>query len=79
MLDDKEWERLSTLYNSWIDDVADILEGLSEAAEDAYRSVEGTPLARGVLTDLWRRIDHSIGDIADRTNTLTVAMATFLG
>ena len=79
MLDDAEWERLSTLYNGWIDDVADVLQGLATAAQDAERSVEGTPLARGVVGNLRARIRAAIEEIADRTNTLTVEMARLQG
>jgi hypothetical protein len=77
MLDDAEWEKLSTLYNGWIDDVADILEGLAEAAEIAERSIEGAPLARTMVQDLRVRIDAAIREIAERTNTLTVEIAGF--
>src|SRR5205823_5823169 len=70
MLDDAEWEKLSTLYNGWIDDVADILEGLAEAAEIAERSIEGAPLARTMVEDLRARIDAAIREVAERTNTL---------
>lgn len=79
MLDHAEWERLTTLYNGWIDDVADILEGLAEAAETAERSVEGAPLARTVVHDLRSRIEASIADVVDRTNTLTVEIHRLLG
>ena len=79
MLDDQEWQRLTSLYNVWIDDVADILAGLAIAAKDAERSVEGTPLARGVVGNLRARIRAPIEEIADRTNTLTVEMARFQG
>ena len=77
MLDDAEWERLSTLYNGWIDDIADVLEGLKAASEDAERSVEGTPLARAVVRDLRVRINAAIQEIVERTNTLIVEMARF--
>jgi hypothetical protein len=77
MLDDEEWQRLSTLYNVWIDDVADILEGLAAAAQDAEGSVEGTPFARAVVVALSRRIRAAVLEIIDRTNTLTVEMARF--
>jgi len=77
MLEDQEWERLSTLYNGWIDDVADVLEGLKAASEDAERSVKGTPLARAVVRDLRARINAAIREIVERTNTLTVEMARF--
>src|SRR5438093_11525690 len=43
MLDDAEWERLSTLYNGWIDDVADVPAGV-EAPRD-----EGEGLLRDRL------------------------------
>jgi hypothetical protein len=75
MLDDPEWERPSTLYNGWIDDVADVLEGLKAASEDAERSVEGAPLARAVVRDLRVRINAAIREIVERTNTFTVEMA----
>jgi len=77
MLDDTEWERLSTLYNGWIDDVADVLEGLKAASEDAEPSVEGTSLARAVVRDLRVRINAAIREVVERTNTLTVEMAKF--
>ena len=77
MLDDAEWERLSTLYNGWIDDVADVLQGLATAAQDAERSVEGPPIARAVVADLRTRIEAAIGELIDRTITLTVEMAKF--
>ncbi len=77
MLDDAEWERLSTLYNGWINDVADVLQGLATAAQDAERSVEGPPIARAVVADLRTRIEAAIGELIDRTNTLTVEMAKF--
>jgi hypothetical protein len=77
MLDDEEWESLSTLYNVWMDDVADILEGLAAAAQDAERSVAGTPLARAVVVALSRRIRAAVLEVIDRTNTLTVEMARF--
>jgi hypothetical protein len=77
MLDDEEWQRPSTLYNVWIDDVADILEGLAAAAQDAEGSVEGTPLPRAVVVALSRRIRAAVLEIIDRTNTLTVEMARF--
>ena len=77
MLDDAEWEKLSTLYNGWIDDVADVLEGLKAGSEDAERSVEGTPLARAVVRDRRVRINAAIQEIVERTNTLTVEMARF--
>jgi hypothetical protein len=70
-------EKLSTLDNVWIDDVADILEGLAAAAQDAERSVEGTPLARAVVMALSRRIRAAVLEIIDRTNTLTVEMVRF--
>jgi len=69
--------KLSTLYNGWIDDVADILEGLAEAAEIAERSIEGAPLARTMVEDLRARIDAAIREVAERTNTLTVEIAGF--
>jgi len=77
MLDDAEWERLSTLYTGWIDDVADILQGLATAAQDAERSIEGPPIARAVVADLRTRIEAAIGELIDRTNTLTVERAEF--
>src|SRR5438034_1534108 len=78
MLDDAEWERLSTLYNGWIDDVADVLQGLATAAQDAERSVEGPPIARAVVADLRTRIEAAIGELIDRTNTLTDRKSTRL-
>ena len=77
MLEDQERERLSTLYNGWIDDVADVLEGLKAASEDAERSLEETPLARAVVRDLRVRINAAIREVVERTNTLTVEMAKF--
>src|SRR5438132_8476461 len=77
MLDDAEWERLSTLYNGWINDVADVLQGLATAAQDAERSVEGPPIARAVVADLRTRTEAAIGDLIDRTTTLTVEIAKF--
>jgi len=77
MLEDQERERLSTLYNGWKDDVADVLEGLRAASEDAERSVEATPLARAVVRDLRVRINAAIREVVERTNTLTVEMAKF--
>ena len=77
MLEDQERERLSTLYNGWKDDVADVLEGLKAASEDAERSLEETPLARAVVRDLRVRINAAIREVVERTNTLTVEMAKF--
>ena len=77
MLDDAEWERLSTLHNGWTDDVADVLQGLATAAQDAERSVEGPPIARTMVQDLRLRIDAAIRKIVERTNTLTVEIAGF--
>ena len=41
----EESESLSNAYNGWVDDVGNILGGLVDAAEDAERSVEDSPLA----------------------------------
>jgi hypothetical protein len=70
-------ERLSTLYNSWTDDVAYVLEGLATAAQDAERSVEGTPFARAVVRDLRVGINAAIREVVERTNGLTVEIARF--
>jgi hypothetical protein len=79
MLDDTQWERLTTPYNGWVDDVADILEGLAEAAEIAERSIEGAPLARTVVQDLRGRIEAAVSEVVDRTNSLTVEIDWLLG
>lgn len=70
-----EWEFLSTAYNGRVDDVAEILAGLADAAEDAERSVEDSPVARRVVHDLRSRIKAAILEIADRMNDLTVRLA----
>ncbi len=72
---DAWWEALSKAHNDWIDDVADILESLADAAADAERSVAGTPLARGVVGDLRQRIGAAIRGVADRANGLTVRLS----
>ena len=74
-LSDSGWEALRKAYNDWIDDVADILESLADAAADAERSVAGTPFARRVVGDLRQRIGAAIREIADRTNDLTVRLS----
>jgi len=75
--DDEEWESLSTAYNGWLDDVGDILGGLTDAAEDAERSLEDQALARRVVFDLRERIRAAAREIADRTNDLTIRIAHF--
>lgn len=76
-LSDEEWESLSNSYNGWVDDVAEILAGFADAAEDAERSVEDSPIARRVVHDLRRRIKGAILEVADRLNDLTVRLARF--
>ncbi len=78
-LTDDGWEALSNAYNAWIDDVANLLEGLADAAQVAERSVEGAPLARGVVRDLRRRIRAALGEAVQRTNDLTIRIAGLLG
>ena len=73
-LSNAEWEFLSTAYNGWVDDVAEILAGLADAAEDAERSVEDSPIARRVVFDLRRRVKAAILEVADRVNDLTVRL-----
>ena len=75
-LTDAEWEALSKAHNDWIDDVADTLKGLADAAETAERSLEGAPLARAVVTDLRGRIEAAIREIIERTNQLTVRISS---
>jgi len=58
-----------------VDDVAEILAGLADAAEDAERSVEDSPIARRVVFDLRRRVKAAILEVADRVNDLTVRLA----
>jgi ABC-type transporter Mla subunit MlaD len=70
-----EWEFLSTAYNDWMDDVTEILATLADAAEDAERSVEDSPVARRVVFDLRKRIKAAILEVADRVNDLTVRLA----
>jgi len=77
MLEDQELGEAKYAVQRWIDDAADVLEGLKAASEDAERSVEGTPLARAVVRDLRVRINAAIREIVERTNTLTVEMAKF--
>jgi len=74
-LSDAKWEFLSKAYNGWVDDVAEILAGLADAAQDAERSVEDSPLARGVVIDLRDRIKAAISEVADRMNDLTVRVS----
>ncbi len=74
-LSNAEWEFLSTAYNAWVDDVAEILAGLADAAEDAERSVEDSLIARRVVHDLRSRIKAAILEVADRVNDLTVRLA----
>jgi hypothetical protein len=74
-LSNAEWEFLSTAYNGWVDDVAEILACLADAAEDAERSVEDSPVARRVVFDLRRRVKAAILEVADRVNDLTVRLA----
>ena len=76
-LNDAEWESLSKAYNVWIDDVAEILASLLDAAQDAERSVEDSPLPRRVVHDLRERVKAAAHEIADRTNDLTVRLARF--
>ena len=77
MLEDQELGEAKYAVQRWIDDAADVLEGLKAASEDAERSVEGTPLARAGVRDLRVRINAAIREIVERTNTLTVEMAKF--
>jgi len=74
-LTDSEWEFLSTSHNDWVDDVANILEGLIDAAENAERSVEGASLAGTVVRNLRVRLHTAIQEVTDRTNDLTVRVA----
>jgi hypothetical protein len=75
-LSDEERESLSKSYNGRVDDVAEILASLLDASEDAERSLEDTPLARRVVRNLRERIKAAAaGEIAERTNDLTVRLA----
>ena len=74
-LSNAEWEFLSTACNGWVDDVAEILAGLADAAENAERSVEDSPIARRVVLDLRSRIKAAILEVADRVNDLTARLA----
>ncbi len=76
-LTDAEWEPLSNAYNVWIDDVAEILASLLDAAKDAERSVEDSPIPRRVVHSLRDRIKAAAYEIADQTNNLTVRLARF--
>ena len=74
-LTDEEWARLVKAHNDWVDDVGDILEGLTAAAQVAQRSIEGAPSPGGVVADLGRRIRAASGEIVERTNEMTLAVA----
>ncbi len=78
-LSDSEWQFLSNTYNGWVDDVAEILASLADAAQDAERSVEDSPIARRVVFNLRTRIKAAISEIADRLNDLTVMVTRLQG
>lgn len=75
---DAEWEQLSRLHNVWIDDVADILQSLEDAAQIAEGSFERTSVAGSVLTNIRERIEAAITEISGRTNELTSELSRLL-